>query len=277
MITCTAVESLDDNYIWMLDDGHDAVAVDPGEAAPVQGFLARRQLRLAAILLTHHHADHVGGVAELQHRRAGAIEPVAVYGPAGSKIPGVNRPVVDGARIELRRPALRLRVLATPGHTLDHLVYVLEPQSRETALRMFCGDTLFSCGCGRVFEGTPHQMVEALDRLGRLPESTLVHCAHEYTLRNIAFALSVDPDNPRLADWRQNATQLRREGVPTVPTTLRLEREVNPFLRIDNLDFANRVRRQFELPVCDRVGVFSALRAARNTFRTPEEAAHDRI
>ena len=150
MITCTAVEALEDNYIWMLDDGVHAVAVDPGDAAPVHAFLSRRRLRLSAMLLTHHHADHVGGVVQLLQRQAGTIEPVAVYGPTGSGIPGVTRRVVDGTRIALAQPALSFRVVATPGHTLDHVVYVLEPQSGESALRMFwyvkTSSTAATCG-----------------------------------------------------------------------------------------------------------------------------------
>lgn len=272
-LRCTAVESAEDNYVWMLDDGRDAVAIDPGEALPVRNFLSRRDLRLAAILLTHHHADHVGGVAELQ-QHAGTetscpvpvVPGIPVYGPVGDRIEGVTHPVGDGARIDLARPAVRFEVLATPGHTLDHLVYLLVPHDSEGPIRMFCGDTLFSCGCGRVFEGTQHQMVEALDRLRGFPESTLMHCAHEYTLHNIAFARSVDPHNANLIAWQRRAKQLRREGTPTLPTSLKHECEVNPFLRIDDVAFRDRIREKFSIPGVDRVDVFSTLRTARNSF-----------
>lgn len=212
-----AVPAFADNYIWLLplpDDDGRALIVDPGDAAPVLQVLTERRLTPAAILVTHHHYDHVGGIRELRDRCA-----IPVYGPAG--IPAeVDCVLGDGDRLE----AWRLQVLATPGHTRDHLCYAGEGL-------LFCGDTLFAGGCGRLFEGTAEQMYHSLEKLRRLPDDTRVYCAHEYTLSNLRFAVQVEPDNEILARRLQEVEDLRRAGKPTVPSLLGLEKQTNPFLR----------------------------------------------
>lgn len=243
---------MQDNYVWLLRQGERALVVDPGDAAPVAARLAELGLTLSAILLTHHHGDHTGGVAELA-----AIWGCPVYGPAG--IPMVTQSLADGDSLQLADMDLRFEVLAVPGHTLDHLAYYGQGV-------LFCGDTLFACGCGRLFEGTAAQMQHSLARLLALPAETLVCCTHEYTLSNQRFALAVEPGNSELL-WRSRTDAARRErGEPTLPSTLALERATNPFLRW--AEPAVRAAARGQGAANDEpVEVFAALRRWKDGFR----------
>jgi hydroxyacylglutathione hydrolase len=261
------VPAFDDNYIWVVSDGQHAVAVDPGDAAPVRAYLAKRGWRLVAILLTHHHNDHVGGVADLL-----ADARVPVYGPAGEALgpldPYVTR-VKGGETVHLEAPALDLTVIDVPGHTRGHIAYFQAAAATDSSgtPHLFCGDTLFACGCGRLFEGTPAQMLTSLDALSALPGNTHVHCAHEYTLSNIRFALACDPDNAALRDWSREAASLRERGVPTLPTTIAHERAVNPFLRAGDAAVQSALTEALHEPVADRLAAFTLMREWKNRFR----------
>ncbi|WP_321876170.1 hydroxyacylglutathione hydrolase [Paraburkholderia bannensis] len=264
------VPAFEDNYIWVVSDGHDAVAVDPGDAAPVRAYLAKRGWRLAAILLTHHHNDHVGGVADLL-----SDERVPVYGPAGEALGPLDAFVTrvkGGDAVHLDAPALDFKVMDVPGHTRGHIAYFQDADSigggtSPGTPHLFCGDTLFACGCGRLFEGTPAQMLASLDSFAALPGATHVHCAHEYTLSNIRFALACDPDNAALQDWSREATALRERGVPTLPTTIAHERAVNPFLRADNPAVQATLAEALHETVSDRLAAFTLMREWKNRFR----------
>ncbi|SDD56230.1 hydroxyacylglutathione hydrolase [Paraburkholderia lycopersici] len=258
------VPAFEDNYIWVVSDGCNAVAVDPGDAAPVRACLAKRGWRLVAILLTHHHKDHVGGVADLL-----ADAQVPVYGPAGEALgpldPFVTR-VKGGDAVHLDAPALDFTVIDVPGHTRGHIAY-FQPADSTGTPHVFCGDTLFACGCGRLFEGTPAQMLASLDALAALPGNTHVHCAHEYTLSNIRFALACDPANAALHDWSREAAALRERGVPTLPTTIAHERAVNPFLRAGDTAVQAALTEALHETVPDRLAAFSLMREWKNRFR----------
>jgi hydroxyacylglutathione hydrolase len=255
------VPAFEDNYIWLVSDGRHAVAVDPGEAAPVRAYLAKRGWQLSAILLTHHHQDHVGGVADLLNG-----QDVPVYGPAGESIERLTYRLKSGDRVSLAEPALEFRVLDVPGHTSGHIAYFQAADPAGTP-HVFCGDTLFACGCGRLFEGTPAQMLKSLDELAALPGDTQVHCAHEYTLSNIRFALAAEPDNLALQAWRDKATALRERGVPTLPTTIGHEKAVNPFLRADQPAIQTTLAEQLHESVPDRLTAFTLVREWTNRFR----------
>ncbi|GAB3629834.1 hydroxyacylglutathione hydrolase [Pandoraea terrae] len=255
------VTAFQDNYIWVLDDGRHAVVVDPGESGPVLDYLAKKSLALTAILLTHHHGDHIGGVAELL-----AHAPVPVYGPAGESIVWIDHPLAGGEHARLTTPALDFAVLDVPGHTAGHIAYWLAGGPAD-APRLFCGDTLFSCGCGRLFEGTAAQMLASLDRISALPGDTHVHCAHEYTLSNIRFALACEPENSALQSWRDHAQRLRDEGRPTLPTTLAQELATNPFLRSDAPGVIAAALRHAGKPHLSREQVFATVRAWKDGFR----------
>ncbi len=218
----TALPAFSDNYIWMLDDGREAVVVDPGEAAPVESALDARALALVGILVTHHHPDHVGGVDALRKRLRGPV-----YGPAREGIPEPFEPLVDGDEIDLL--GLRFRVIDVPGHTAGHIAYFTASGPQPPVL--FCGDTLFSGGCGRLFEGTPAQMHASLAKLGALLGDTRVCCAHEYTLSNLKFAREVEPGNQALRDYEAWCVREREDRRATLPSSIARELAVNPFMR----------------------------------------------
>ena len=254
-----AIAALHDNYIWLLHDGRQAVVVDPGEAAPVLACLETLGLSLAAILVTHHHADHTGGVAALRQAFA-----VPVYGPSKEKIPGPFIGLAGGERVVVLGQALD--VLDVPGHTLGHIAY-FAPQGRLAQPVLFSGDTLFSAGSGRLFEGTAQQMLQSLRGLMQLPDDTLVCCGHEYTVSNLRFAQAVEPQNEAVALQLARCVALREEGEPTVPSTLALEGAINPFLRTREPSVLSAVRAHVPSLNChDEVAVFAALREWKNNF-----------
>jgi hydroxyacylglutathione hydrolase len=248
-----------DNYIWaMVRSGH-CVVVDPGDAAPVEAFLAARQLTLDAILITHHHADHVGGVPSLN-----AARQVPVYGPAAEDIACVTHALVENDTVELSDFVdAPFRVIEVPGHTRGHIAYV-------SGDILFCGDTLFAAGCGRLFEGTAAQLHESLEKLAALPGETHVYCTHEYTLSNLRFALAVDGENSNLVT-RSFAEQARRDqGEPTLPSSIALERATNPFLRCTEPDVIASARKQANQnaqSLSNATEVFAVLRQWKNDFR----------
>lgn len=256
------ISAFDDNYIWLLRAGAEssALVVDPGDAVPVLRMLEKESLTLHAILITHHHADHIGGVAALKER----FPQARVIGPRSARIPAVQEAVSDGDIVELM--SLRFQVLAVPGHTLDHIAYYLPSgeDAREGAL--FCGDTLFSGGCGRIFEGTPDMMLGSLDKLQQLPGQTLVYCAHEYTQSNLRFAATVEPGNSDLSARIREVNTLRSAGKPSLPSNVELERRTNPFLRCHIEVVAQSVAKHCGQSIGDRVTTFAGLRAWKDHF-----------
>jgi hydroxyacylglutathione hydrolase len=253
-IVISPIPAFQDNYIWMLARDGEAIVVDPGEAHPVHTTLRQMGLKLTDIVVTHHHADHVGGVAEL----ADAYRP-RVWGPAHESIPRRQVALSEGDSIELMDQ--RFSVIDVPGHTLGHIAFYA-PEIGT----LLCGDTLFACGCGRLFEGSPAQMVESLTKLARLPDATRVYCAHEYTLANIRFARAVEPDNVELAARQQDCERQRARGEPTVPSTIGVERATNPFLRSDEPAVRAAAERRSPGAGSDRVSTFAAIRAWKNQF-----------
>ncbi|MDH4190840.1 MAG: hydroxyacylglutathione hydrolase [Betaproteobacteria bacterium] len=254
MLKIVPIEAFKDNYIWVIQEESRAAVVDPGDARPVVDYLVREQLSLAAILVTHHHPDHVGGVLDLLESH-----PAPVYGPRNEPIPGITHAVAEGDQVTLDGPAVSLSVLEIPGHTRGHVAYY-------GADFLFCGDTLFAGGCGRVFEGTPAQMHASLSKLAALPGHMRVYCAHEYTLANLRFARAVEPDNSALAE-RETADRLSREaGRPTVPSTIAKEKATNPFLRCHEASVAASAMRRLGQPIADPVAVFAAIREWKNGF-----------
>lgn len=266
MLKVEPIPAFQDNYIWAIHDGRCAAVVDPGEAAPVERFLAQKGLALGAIVITHHHGDHQGGVAELlaAHPRTPSGEAMPVLGPVRERIGGRTQALREGDVVTLAEPALTLRVLDVPGHTAGHIAYVGDLGEAGTAV--FCGDTLFASGCGRLFEGTPAQMLASLDKLAALPSDTRVYCAHEYTRSNVRFARAVEPGNAALAAWEDRVATLREAGEPTLPTTIGHERMVNPFLRSREPAVRDAVAAQGGSTDSD-AAAFGALRGWKDNFR----------
>jgi hydroxyacylglutathione hydrolase len=265
-MTLVPLPAFADNYIWMLQDGRNAIVVDPGESRPVFDALERGNLQLAAILVTHHHADHTGGVAAL-HEATGA----PVFGPARERIPEPYTRLAQGDHAEVL--GLRFDVIDIPGHTAGHIAFFLPADARNAAAGavaplLFCGDTLFSGGCGRLFEGTPAQMLSSLDALAALPGNTRVCCGHEYTLANLRFARTVEPGNADLTHYTVQCEALRARGEPTLPSQLATERLINPFLRSREASVSRAVRAHAGLGNdTAEVDVFAALRQWKNDFR----------
>jgi hydroxyacylglutathione hydrolase len=256
MLTLEPILAFEDNYIWTVHDGRSALFVDPGEAGPILAWLAQRRMRPAAVLVTHHHGDHCGGLGEILDRYPG----LPAFGPAHDRIAGVNRPVAEGSRCRIDSLGLAFEVLAVPGHTVGHVAYLGHGW-------LFCGDTLFACGCGKVFGSTPAALHASLTRIAALPPETLVCCAHEYTLDNIRFALAVDPDNQALLARRAAARALRESGRPTVPTRLGDELACNPFLRCGEPAIRRRLASLAGLDsTADDAAAFAAMRHLKDTL-----------
>jgi hydroxyacylglutathione hydrolase len=260
MLTITPIPAFTDNYIWTLhhEDEYDgnAVVVDPGDAQAVETFLAKRNMTLSAILITHHHGDHTGGIAALTARRK-----IPVYGPAAESIAGVTHSLREGDTVAI--PGVFdevLRVIEVPGHTRGHIAYVSDDF-------VLCGDTLFAAGCGRLFEGTPAQMSASLAKLASLPPTTRVYCTHEYTMANLRFASAVDPDNKALQERVFEESAKRERNEPTIPTTIEKEIETNPFLRSAQPALIAAASQFRGKPVNDPIEVFAAIREWKDGFR----------
>ncbi len=253
----TPLPAFQDNYLWLLTRGTDAAIVDPGDAGPVIRALDQQQLRLTAILATHHHADHVGGVTALK-QRYGAV----VYGPARENVAGLDHRLNSGDQVDVL--GTRFRILDIPGHTAGHIAYFADLPKPPA---LFCGDTLFACGCGRLFEGTPEQMLASLDSLAALPAATRVYCGHEYTVANIRFALAVEPNNRELQARAASATAMRKRGEPTLPSTIGLELATNPFMRCDTPSVRAAASGVSRGAGFARISTFAAIRSWKDNFR----------
>jgi len=258
------IPAFDDNYLWCIHDGKSALVVDPGDSGPVEDYLLQNKLTLKGILVTHHHADHTGGILNLLQRFGSDLP---VYGPAGTNIPGRTVTVKEDDKVEITSPRISLKVFEAPGHTLSHIAYFADTQTNVVDPMLFCGDTLFASGCGRLFEGTPTQMTQSLAKFAALPKNTLVYCTHEYTLSNIRFALAVEPDNQNLISWAKKAQALRSQHLPTLPTTIGQELQVNPFMRSDQPEViakAKEISSQTDLPT--PAHVLAVIRAWKDRF-----------
>lgn len=255
------IPAFNDNYLWLgiNEDQSSAFVVDPGDSAPVLDYLTSNNLKLNAILLTHHHPDHVGGVDALVQQFG-----CPVYGPATERFTQVTHPVSEGDSFSLLNADFD--VFETPGHTIDHISYFSDSLAPDGKPALFCGDTLFAGGCGRLFEGTPSQMLNSLDKLATLPPSTLVFCAHEYTMANLEFALAVEPENISLQARQENCAEMRRLGKPTVPSTMADEIATNPFMRTLCPEVEKSAADHSGRGLADQVSVFAAVRQWKDNF-----------
>ncbi|MCV2885130.1 hydroxyacylglutathione hydrolase [Aestuariibacter sp. AA17] len=238
-----------DNYVWCIHNQQHCVVVDPGDAEPVITFIKHQNLTLAGVLITHHHWDHTDGLPELLN----AYPNVPVYGPNTPKAPLVSHTLKEDDVVDIDALNLTFSVVDVPGHTLDHIAYVSE-------LGLFCGDTLFSAGCGRLFEGTPEQMHASLNKLMALPDNTLVYCTHEYTLANLEFAQLVEPDNAQLRTYTEWAQSQRAKDIPTLPTTIEQQKKINPFVRVTEPSVISAAEERLSQKITKADQVFAVVR-----------------
>lgn len=255
MITVDYIRAFEDNYIWAIHHGgRECVLVDPGDAGPVMGYLEETGRVPSAVLVTHHHGDHTGGLDDLAARFD-----LEVYGPRAESIPGIRHKVAESDVVELPAMGIRFRVLDTPGHTRGHVCYTGHGL-------LFCGDTLFGAGCGRLFEGTPEQMFASLEKIRALGDETLVYCAHEYTLANLKFARVVEPKSVALRERESEALRVRSENRPTVPSRLGVEKQTNPFLRCQVPEVISAAEQFAGRPLARGAEVFAVVRYWKDTL-----------
>ncbi len=262
-LSVATVPAFNDNYLWVVHDGQHAIVIDPGDATPIIDYLSENRLALSAILCTHHHADHVGGVEDLLDFY-GLAGDIPVYGPGAERIPQRTEAPHEGEFLAFSQPAVMLKVIDVPGHTAGHIAYYCAEEGW-----LFCGDTLFACGCGRLFEGTAAQMQASLAKLKALPPATMVFCAHEYTLGNIRFAEAVEPDNAELQQRKARDAARREKKIATVPFTIADELATNPFLRWESPAVRAAAGRFLKQPIGPEAApalVFGAIREWKNAF-----------
>lgn len=246
------IPALNDNYIWILSDDHQqCIIVDPSESEPVLEILAQKKLIPIAILLTHHHDDHTGGVKGILNE----FKHLTVFGPQETKVKGATDLVSHGDNIKIGD--FNFQIFALPGHTLGHIGFYQPPY-------LFCGDTLFSAGCGRIFEGTPEQMYQSLQHIAALPDDTLICCAHEYTQSNLKFAHHIWPENSQISQYQEEVDVKRSKNEPTVPTTLKIERKINLFLQCDNAELQKKININQTNPSLR--AVFTVLRQLKDQY-----------
>ena len=256
MLNVNPIPAFTDNYIWAIVYGNSCIVVDPGDSSPVFDFLKSNNLDLAAILITHHHFDHTGGLLNLAEKYE-----CPVYGPKGDHIKGITKGLSEGD--EIRVLDLRFKVFETPGHTLDHIAFY---HSGPDGSFLFCGDTLFSGGCGRLFEGTAENMYKSLEKFISLPEETLVFCAHEYTQSNLKFALSINPNNSYLVSYSNKVEELRSKSKITLPSTIGLEKKINPFFLLKNDEILNNCETFLGAKITNQIESLAAIRSMKDSF-----------
>ena len=254
MINIEPIAAFSDNYIWLLSTNEGSIVIDPGESKSLLKILKENKLDLRAILITHHHFDHTGGIEEILSEIS-----IDVYGPKNN-IASINKRLVGGSKINLL--GIEFEVIEIPGHTLDHIAYYSKNNGQPI---LFCGDTLFAGGCGRVFEGTFKQMHNSLSILKKLPSNTKIYCGHEYTESNLAFAKNVEPLNENIISRYNETLNLRKQGIPSLPSTIGAELQTNPFLRVDTEEVQEMILKKFNTPKDDEE-VFTALRQWKDNF-----------
>ncbi len=260
MLNITPIPAFNDNYLWLIHNQSKAIVVDPGDPKVVLNYLQKHSLTLEAILITHHHADHTGGINQLKNAYS-----CTVYGPKNDPVSNLDYQLDHGETINFKDFNLTFNIIAVPGHTLGHISYYAE-QSNIGKPLLFCGDTLFSGGCGRLFEGTPSQMLSSLNRLQNLPDNTLVFPAHEYTLSNLKFAKAVEPNNLALNDYIQQVQSLREQHQPSLPSNIALENQINPFLRSHLPSIKQSAETFAQQSLSDDVAVFTQIRHWKDQF-----------
>ncbi|TDF38466.1 hydroxyacylglutathione hydrolase [Alteromonadaceae bacterium M269] len=254
-VNIVPIPAFQDNYIWCMQQENACIVVDPGDATPVLDYVEKHQLTLTDILITHHHPDHTGGVKELVKN----FPDIRVIGIDSSRIPYVTHKVTDGDQVDIPSLNTSFRVLMLPGHTKDHIAFYGD-------LGLFCGDTLFSAGCGRLFEGSPEQMQHSLSRLTDLPSDTKVYCTHEYTLANVSFALAAEPNNQDLQRYQEWAQGQRKADTPTLPSTIEEQLAINPFLRTSSEEIQKTLSEKLARNVHESLDVFTELRRWKDHF-----------
>lgn len=269
MISITPIPAFKDNYLWLIHQQNKALIVDPGDAQPVIDYLQQHRLDLIGILLTHHHADHTGGVAALKKQYQ-----CTVWGPNDPRMSMIDHYCQQPQEIVFQQLKVKFKVLDVVGHTAYHIAYLMQPEMTHDSLsaadladqHLFCGDTLFSAGCGRLFEGSPQQMLESLRKIQQMADNTLIYPAHEYTQANIDFAVKLEPDNQQLLDYQKQVIDLREKNTPSLPTNVKQEKQINPFLRCKQTSIIQSAEKYAKHPLNSELEVFATIRKWKDQF-----------